>query len=112
MTAQEFSKAVRDFKIGISEENVPALFDYFDANRSGLIDYDEFYGALIGKMSQQRKDAVSQVFKSLDTNGNGQLEVSELKAGFNAKRHPDVVQNIRAEEDVYVEFLETFQAHH
>jgi Ca2+-binding EF-hand superfamily protein len=38
----EFKKAVKDFRIGISERDSERLFNIFDRDRSGKIDYDEF----------------------------------------------------------------------
>jgi Ca2+-binding EF-hand superfamily protein len=38
----EFKKAVKDFRIGISEKDTDRLFSVFDRDRSGKIDYDEF----------------------------------------------------------------------
>lgn len=42
LSLPEFSKACRDFRIGISDENVPILFSKFDVNNDGTISYDEF----------------------------------------------------------------------
>ena len=38
----EFKKAVKDFRIGVSERDAERLFSVFDRDRSGKIDYDEF----------------------------------------------------------------------
>ena len=35
-----------------------------------------------------------------------------MKSQYNAKRHPDVIQNKRTVDNVLVEFLETFDVHH
>ena len=49
---REFSKACKDLKVGISEENVPILFDLFDENKDGTLDYDEFLYKVRGEISQ------------------------------------------------------------
>ena len=51
---QEFAKACRDFKTGISEENVPILFNMFDTNRDGTLSIDEFIMAIRGELNQRR----------------------------------------------------------
>ncbi len=38
----EFKKALKDFRVGISEKDADRLFSIFDRDRSGKIDYDEF----------------------------------------------------------------------
>lgn len=40
------------------------------------------------------------------------IEVSDIKASYNARKHPDVLQGKRTEDSILVEFLETFEAHH
>lgn len=42
LSQREFAKACKDFKIGISDENVPVLFNLFDVNGDGVISYHEF----------------------------------------------------------------------
>lgn len=38
----EFKKAIKDFRVGISDKDAMRLFNIFDRDRSGRIDYDEF----------------------------------------------------------------------
>ena len=42
LTQREFWKACKDFKLGISEENVPILFSAFDDDGDGTLSYSEF----------------------------------------------------------------------
>ena len=39
LSLAKFTKACRDFRVGIREENVPILFDKFDLNRDGTLSY-------------------------------------------------------------------------
>lgn len=50
ISEQEFSKAIKDFRIGISEENIPTLFNAFDLNRDGTLNIDEFLLAIQGEL--------------------------------------------------------------
>ena len=38
----EFKKAIKDFRVGIVERDMERLFNIFDRDHSGSIDYDEF----------------------------------------------------------------------
>ena len=38
----EFKKAIKDFRVGISDKDIDRLFNIFDRDRSGKISYDEF----------------------------------------------------------------------
>ena len=37
LSIPDFGKACKDFKIGVSDENVPILFNMFDINGDGTI---------------------------------------------------------------------------
>lgn len=58
LNEQEFGKACKDFKIGISEENIPILFTYFDSNRDGCLNIDEFLMAIRGELNERRLQLV------------------------------------------------------
>ena len=54
------------------------LFDKFDINQDGEIQYDELMYAVSGPLDQFRKDLVERAFKKLDRDGNGIVEVRDL----------------------------------
>ena len=112
LSLREFYKACRDFKVGISEENVPTLFKLFDENDDGVLDYDEFLYKVRGEISASRMDVVRRAFEKMDASGAGVLDLETIKTTYDAARHPEVVHGKRSESNVLCEFLETFEAHH
>ncbi len=46
-------------------------------------------------MNALRKRLVNEAFDKLDANGNGVLELEEVKDKFDATRHPDVISGLR-----------------
>jgi calcyphosin len=46
--------------------------------------------SILGDLNDFRVNLVRQAFKKLDSNGNGTLEIDEVKEKFDASRHPDV----------------------
>ena len=108
----EFSKACRDFKVGISEENTPILFDQFDTNRDGTLNIDEFLYAIRGELNDFRKALVEKAFRKIDKDSSGLIEYDDIKDIYNATKHPDVIQGRKTEQQILMEFLETFEAHH
>jgi len=87
----EFSKACRDFKVGISEENVPILFKEFDTNRDGTLNYDEFLMAIRGELNDFRRGLIEKAFRKIDKDGSGVLDIDDIKDVYNASKHPDVI---------------------
>lgn len=46
--------------------------------------------ALLGELNSFRIQLVKEAFKKLDSNGNGTLEINEVKEKFDPTRHPEV----------------------
>ena len=108
----EFSKVCRDFKVGINEENVPLIFDLFDTNKDGTLNIDEFLMSIRGELNEGRRALIEKAFRSIDQDGNGHLDIEDIKDLYNAKKHPDVIQGKKSEDQVLNDFLETFETHH
>ena len=108
---QEFAKACKDFRIGISEENVPTLFNAFDINRDGTLNIDEFLMAIRGDLNERRRSLIEQAFRKIDKDNSGALDLADIRDSYRADKHPDVINGKRTEDQILVEFLETFEAH-
>ena len=62
LSEAEFGKACRDFKTGISDDNVPILFSAFDINRDGVLSIDEFVLAIRGELNKRRLQTIQKAF--------------------------------------------------
>lgn len=60
-------------------------------------------------MNERRKNVVTLAFKKLDKDGNGYINIDDLKGVYDASKHPDVRLGKKTEEDVLLEFLDTFE---
>ena len=111
LSIPEFGKICKDFKVGISEENVPILFNLFDKNRDGTLQYSEFLETIRGDMSHARQDYLTKVWQKVSQYGQS-IPIDQVKRAYNGNKHPDVVQGKRTQGVVQMEFIETFEAHH
>ena len=108
----EFSKSLHEFETELSEEEITNLFSYFDKDNTGLINYINFINAIRGPMNKKRVLIIKEAFKKLDIDKGGQVELAEIKMQFNAKNDKDVKSGEKTEEEVYTEFVDTFQMNH
>ena len=108
----EFNKAMADFALGFTPQQCSALFEYFDVDKGGAIDYDEFLRAIRGPMNSARRTVVMKAFAKLDKDGNGWIDISDIRGVYNAKKHPDVLSGKKTEDDILKEFLATFEMAH
>jgi Ca2+-binding EF-hand superfamily protein len=108
----EFAKAMADYALGFTENEIVHIFNYFDYNRNNLCEYDEFLRTVRGPMNPQRKAIVGKAFDILDKDASGYIDLSDIQGVYNATKHPDVLQGKKTEQQVLQEFLETFEAAH
>lgn len=108
----EFRKAIKDFKIEIPDDFIDTVFTAFDLNRDGTIDYDEFLRIIRGDLTPNRLALVKKAYKKLDKDGSGVVDLDDIRDVYNATRHPDVIAGRKTQEQVLLEFLETFETHH
>ena len=60
-------------------------------------------------MNDKRRNIVTLAFKKFDRDGNGFINIEDLKGLYNASNHPDVKTGKKTEEDILYEFLDTFE---
>ena len=107
-----FNKALHEFETELSDDEITFVFNYFDKEKTGFINYVNFINAVRGPMNQKRIDIVKEAFTKLDIDKSGQVEISEIKLQYNAKNDKEVKSGNKTEEEVYNEFIETFQMNH
>lgn len=92
----------------LCESEVHMLFEAFDIDRSGAIDFTELMDVLVGPLSGYRKRLVEEAFHHLDANHNGTLDLDEVKFKFDPTRHPDVMAKVKTVEEARFEFYNLF----
>ncbi|KAF4315440.1 hypothetical protein G195_011041, partial [Phytophthora kernoviae 00238/432] len=108
LSLSEFSKAVREHDLGLSQTEVEELFHFIDTNNSGDLDFDEFLLAIRGELNERRTQLVLAAFKILDADGSGIVDLNDIKAKYSADQHPAVLSGSKTQDEVLREFLDTF----
>lgn len=88
------------------------MFNQFDTNKDGRLDYNEFLRGVRGEMNARWRELAEQAFRIMDLNGNGIIEIAEVAWKYDASKNPAVLEGRKTEEQVLAEFLETFETHH
>ncbi len=107
-----FEKTAQDFRFGISLEELQNLFYFFDKERTERIDYDEFIRVIRGQMSNSRKKLVEEIFATFEPDQDGFVSINKINQLFNPENHPDVLNDIKNPDEIYHEFVDTFEGNH
>ncbi|EQC28530.1 hypothetical protein SDRG_13856 [Saprolegnia diclina VS20] len=104
----EFKKAIAEHAMNLTDKEITDLFEFFDDDKSGNLSYDEFLVGLRGELNERRKQMVLLAFTVIDANGNGIVELDDIVAKYNADQHPDVISGRKTKNEIFRDFLDTF----
>ena len=107
----EFEKLFKKYKFNLSDVEIKNLFNFFDKNNTGFINYDEFVNHVCGELNAFRKDILKKVFVSLDKDEKGFITVGQIRKGYNPSEHPLVRRGKRCEDEILAEFLDVLEYH-
>jgi len=108
LSTQEFREGLQNFGLLNDGGECDLIFAYFDEDRSGEIDYSEFIDALKGRLPDRRRAVVREAFESMDTTGDGVINVEDMREKFVGIVHPDVHSGVKTEDEAFAEFLHVF----
>ena len=111
ITFDEFEKLFKKYRYDLSPEEINNLFNYFDKDGSGFIDYDKFINGICGNLNKFRQEVLKQVFIKLDDDEKGYITVGQMRKEYNPKEHPLVRQGKRTEDEILAEFLDVLEYH-
>ena len=107
-----FEKTAQDFRFGITFEELQKLFYFFDKEKIGRIDYDEIIRIIRGQMSISRKNIVEEIFGTFEPDQDGYVHINKINQLFNPENHPDVLHGKKNPDEIYQEFVDTFDGNH
>ena len=96
-------------KLGIKNiniEGIKKIFEIFDKNNTGYIDYDNFFKNVVGYMGRNRQLLVRKIYDSIKKDQNGNIFIIDFKKIFNANKYNDIFGGQKTKEYIYYEFIE------
>jgi Ca2+-binding EF-hand superfamily protein len=108
---EELYAALTDFKLGVSEDDIEAIFIQLDSNGDDVVDFYELLQIIAPRMTHDRNAIVMQAFNKVLSSMLGDADVVDAKVlrdSFDATQHPDVLTGDMNKEQAHIEFLDTF----
>ena len=107
----DFEKMFKRYRFNLSQVEINNLFNYFDKDKSGFIDYSEFLKKVGGELGEFRIGVLKNVFEKLDKNETGFINVKIMRDNYDPKGHPLVRQGKREEDEILGEFIDMLEYH-
>lgn len=105
---EEFAVGLRENGVELNKDELSSLFGYFDRDCDGTINFDEFLIGIRGELNPRRQAMVDKAFLKFDKDGNGYIDANDLRGVYNASMHPKVQRGEMTEDQVFAEFLGSF----
>ena len=107
-----FKSACDKFDFQLTEEEIKELFLAFTKEETTKVNYDEFIRILRGELSQNRKELVEQVYKSINEENKEGLNIEEVFGFYNPKGSYEFLYLKDKEENAKKTFENTFNENH
>ena len=109
ISPDDFTTIFQTYNLDFSSSDIQNIFQQFDTNQTGAINYDLLMNNLIGQMNERRRLSVQKVFDNFNKNEQGEVLLSEIKQKYNSGGHPDVVSGRKRREEEFGEFLDKIE---
>ena len=106
----ELKNTLKQLNMPVIESDVRKLFEHFDRDKSGTIDFGEFVDGMREPLSSSRLALVDMAFTELDIEGIDEVPFERIASQYNSGRHPEVIAKRMTPKLALANFLETFDA--
>ena len=95
--------------INLPKSDIKNIFNTFSSKlNKNYLDFSCFFRNYKKELDQNKLECVEQAFSNIDINGNDKVPINLIRKQFKANKHPDVLNGLKKEEDIILEFLDCF----
>ena len=95
------------YNINLTKEEIFEFFNILDKEHKGIIKYNNLIQILIDNINQNREILIQKLFERF--NINGFVLINDLKQSFNPMKHPDVINQIKNKEEIFLDFIDSLE---
>lgn len=108
----EFTRGCQDFGVNMNQEDLRLLFNAFDRNGDGVLQYDEFLTAIRGPLKGTRQVQVATAFQKMNRMLEEFVSLDIFMEEFDCSAYPEVRSGERSKREVSNEFVTWFSNAH
>ena len=109
ITFNDFLNIFEIQHINLPSQDIKNIFNTFiSKNNKNYLDFSAFIRNYKQELNENKLSCVEQAFSNLDTNENDKVPLNLIKKLFKADKHPDVLNGLKKEEEIILEFLDCF----
>ena len=93
----------------INIDGIKKIFEIFDKNNTGYINYDNFFKNVVGFMGRDRQNMVRKIYDAIRKDQNGNIFVVDFKKIFNGDRYNEIFGGQKTKEYIYYNFIDNLE---
>ena len=109
ISLSQLNNIFRAYNFNIYFYDIKLLFELFDKNKIGIIQYDNLVKAVVGTMNNNRKNLIIKLYENLNKDLYGFINIKDMKKRYNCYKHPEFIKGNKTHEEVYGDFLECIE---
>ena len=98
---EEFLVGLRENGVDIDAGEASTLLDYFDKDRDGCVNIDEFMIGIRGELNEKRMKVVLQAFRKFEKDESGEVSIDDLLGVYSVHKHPKFISEEMTEEEIF-----------
>ena len=111
VSLEDLSVTIQELHLNISSSEIHDFYNYLDSEKTGRIPTDNILNIIKGSISDKRKAILNEIYSYIDTEKKGEISLNNLKNIYNVKNHPDVLNGIKTEQEIYNQFCYTIDVY-
>jgi len=109
ITFNDFINVLEIQHINLSKSDMKNIFHNFASKKNkNYLDFSSFIRNYKKELNENKLSCVEQAFSNIDINESDKVPLNLIKKKFKSNKHPDVLNGLRKEEDITLEFLDCF----
>ena len=111
VSLDNFLNISQAYTMNLSPDEAKLIFELFDKDKKGSINYNELIQTIIGPINPHRQIIIQKVFDHFNKDNNGKASINEIKILFNSRGHPDFISGKKSEGEILGEFLDNIESY-
>ena len=109
ITFNDFLNVFEIQHINLPSQDIKNIFNTFiSKNNKNYLDFSAFIRNYKQELNENKLSCVEQAFSNIDINESDKVPLNLIKKVFKADKHPDVLNGLKKEEEIILEFLDCF----
>ena len=109
LSISKLNLILKESNLNFTPKELQNLFCIIDFNDTGYISINKFLKVIKGNLNDYRKKLLINIFnRQIDIHKNGIISIYYFKRLYNAKKHPDIINNKMNETEAMTQFIYTF----